>query len=568
MPAVIFDFDGVLADTEPLHLRAFQQTFGAHGWTLDDRSYAERYLGYDDRATIAAFLRDHDLPVDRDALEALLREKAAAFDVLRSSGSVLYPSAPACVERLGARFPLAIASGSLRTEIVAILNGAGLASAFRAIVSAEDVSRSKPAPDPYLRAAHLLGADAASCVVIEDSSFGLAAARTAGMKTIAVTTTSRVEALADADRIIRNLDELTPEVIEEMAGTRSDLNLPTPLRLHLNENTAGCSPAVIDALRTIDRGAVAVYPDYRVITAECERWLGVSEGRVQLVNGLDEGLHATAQAARNRSPAPGDAVIVEPAFEMYELCAEAAGLRVVRIPPQPEFEFPLAQLLAAVSDRTRLIYLTDPNNPTGLAIPPGAVERIVEAAPQAIVLVDEAYSDFSGRTFIGPALDRHRNLIVGRTFAKAHGLAALRVGALVAHPEPLDAIRRVLPPFSLNVCAVVALGAALRDRAYLEWFLAQSAASRALVYDTSERLGLRYWRSEGNFVLVRVGPQASDIVRELASQGILVRDRSTQPGCEGCIRITAGVVEHTRAALTALESALASNRSRSRDAPA
>ncbi|MGE5834060.1 MAG: aminotransferase class I/II-fold pyridoxal phosphate-dependent enzyme [Acidobacteriota bacterium] len=561
MPAVIFDFDGVLADTEHLHLRAFQQTFGAHGWTLDDRSYAERYLGYDDRATIAAFLRDHDLPVNRGAIDELLREKAAAFDVLRSSGSVLYPSAPACVERLGARFPLAIASGSLRTEIVAILNGAGLASAFRAIVSAEDVRRSKPAPDPYLRAAHLLGVDAASCVVIEDSSFGLAAARSAGMKTIAVTTTSSVEALADADRIIRSLDELTPEVIVEMAGTRSDLNLPsTPLRLHLNENTAGCSPAVIDALRTIGRDAVAVYPDYRAITAECERWLGVSEGRVQLVNGLDEGLHAAAQAARNRSPAPGDAVIVEPAFEMYEPCAEAAGLRVVRIPPQPEFEFPLARLLAAVSDRTRLIYLTDPNNPTGLAIPPGAVERIADAAPQAIVLLDEAYSDFSGRTFIGPALDRHRNLIVGRTFAKAHGLAALRVGALVAHPESLDAIRRVLPPFSLNVCAVVALGAALRDRAYLEWFLAQSAESRALVYDTSERLGLRYWPSEANFVLVRVGPQASDIVRELASQGVLVRDRSTQPGCEGCIRITAGVVEHTRAALTALESALVSIR--------
>ena len=215
MPAVIFDFDGVLADTEHLHLRAFQQTFGAHGWTLDDRSYAERYLGYDDRATIAAFLRDHELPVHPGAIAALLCEKAAAFDVLRSSGSVLYPSAAACVERLAARFPLAIASGSLRTEIVDILNGARLVSAFRAIISAEDVSRSKPAPDPYLRAAQLLDVDAASCVVIEDSAFGLIAARTAGMKTIAVTTTSRVEALAGANRIIRSLDELTPELIED-----------------------------------------------------------------------------------------------------------------------------------------------------------------------------------------------------------------------------------------------------------------------------------------------------------------------------------------------------------------
>lgn len=353
------------------------------------------------------------------------------------------------------------------------------------------------------------------------------------------------------------------------------MKTPDPLRLHLNENTAGCSPEVIAALRTIDRDAIAVYPDYRAITTECERWFGVSAGWVQLVNGLDEGLHAVAQAARLRradwslsprisradwSANPPDAIIVEPAFEMYVPCAEAAGLRVVRIPPQPEFAFPLAPLLAAISESTRLIYLTDPNNPTGLAIPPGAVERISEAAPHALVLVDEAYSDFSGRSFIGPALDRHRNLVVGRTFAKAHGLAALRVGALIGHPDALDPIRRVLPPYSINVCAAVALGAAVRDRAYLDWFIGQSVASRALVYEICQRLGLKYWPSEANFVLVWVGPQAAAIVQEMASHGILVRDRSTQPGCAGCIRITAGVLDHTRTALTALETALTSIR--------
>jgi HAD superfamily hydrolase (TIGR01509 family) len=217
MPAVIFDFDGVLADTEHLHLRAFQETFAAHGWTLDERSYTERYLGYDDRTTIAAFLRDHDVAVNRDAVEALFREKAASFDVLRSSGAVLYPSAAACVKRLGTRFPLAIASGSLRSEIVAILNGASLVSAFRAIVSAEDVGRSKPAPDPYLRAAQLLGVGPDECVAIEDSHFGLTAARSAGMKTIAVTSTSSADALVAADHIVRDLDELTADVIQGLA---------------------------------------------------------------------------------------------------------------------------------------------------------------------------------------------------------------------------------------------------------------------------------------------------------------------------------------------------------------
>jgi histidinol-phosphate aminotransferase len=334
------------------------------------------------------------------------------------------------------------------------------------------------------------------------------------------------------------------------------------LRLHLNENTAGCSPAVIAALRTIDRDQLAIYPDYTPITAECERWFGVPAGWVQLVNGLDEGLHTVAQAARVRRPivAAPEAVIVEPAFEMYALCAEAAGLAVVPLPPQPEFAFPLAPLLATVTPATRLIYLTDPNNPTGLPIPPGAVERVAEAAPDSLVLLDEAYADFSGRTQIGAPLARRRNLIVGRTFAKGHGLAGLRIGALVAHPETLAAIRRILPPFSINVCAAVALAAALRDRPYLEWFVAQSLESRRLIYDFCGRFSLHYWPSEANFVLVRVGADAPAIVQEIAANGILLRDRSTQPGCDGCIRITAGVADHTRAALTALEAALASRR--------
>lgn len=339
------------------------------------------------------------------------------------------------------------------------------------------------------------------------------------------------------------------------------------LRLHLNENTAGCSPAVLDALRAIDRDDVSYYPDYSGVTAACERWFGVASGWVQLTNGLDEGLHVAAQWAQRaqRTEQPADIVavpanvviIVEPAFEMYAACADAAGLRALHIPPEADFRFPLEALLAAISDATRLIYLTDPNNPTGLDIPPGAVEEIAAAAPRALVLVDEAYADFSGRTLIGPALDRHRNVVVGRTFAKGHGLAALRIGALVAHPETIDRLRPLLSPFSINICAVHALQAALADRAHLDWYVAQSAASRALIYGFSRRQGWQTWTSEANFVLVRVGEAAPALVAGLAARGILIRDPSSQPGCHGCVRITAGTVEATEACLRAIEDVLA-----------
>jgi histidinol-phosphate aminotransferase len=336
------------------------------------------------------------------------------------------------------------------------------------------------------------------------------------------------------------------------------------LRLHLNENTAGCSPAVLAALRSIPREEVARYPDYGPVTAACARHLGVEPDSLVLTNGLDEGLHVVAQyaavaywrtAARGAQPA---ALVIEPAFEMYEACADAAGLDVIRVPPGPNLAFPLDAVLASITPASRLIYLNDPHNPSGLGMPAGAVERIADAAPHALVLVDEAYAEFSGRTVIGPLLTSRRNVIAGRTFAKAHGLAGLRAGALIAHPATLDPIRRILPPYGLNVCAARALEAAVADAAYLAWFVAEAATSRQLIYDACAAWNFPAWPSEANFVLVRVGPRAPELVAALARRGILVRDRSAQPGCAGCIRIAAGVVEHTRRCLAALEDVLAS----------
>ena len=329
------------------------------------------------------------------------------------------------------------------------------------------------------------------------------------------------------------------------------------LRLHFNENTGGCSPAVLAVLRSIAPTDTAFYPDYGPVTSAAERYFGVPAGWVQLTNGLDEGLHVAAQAAA-RGRANAAAVIVEPAFEMYAACAGAAGLREIHIAPEAGFRFPLQQILDAATPDVRLINLTDPNNPTGLAIPPGSIETLAAARPEALVLVDEAYAEFSGRTLVGPLLERYPNVIVGRTFAKAHGLAALRVGALIAHPDALAPLRRLLPPYSLNICAVRALEAAMNDRAYLDAYVAQADASKQLLYGFCYARGISYWPSQANFVLLRLGSDAGAITADLAARGIYIRDKSSAPGCEGCVRITAGVVDHTRACLAALEEILAS----------
>lgn len=338
---------------------------------------------------------------------------------------------------------------------------------------------------------------------------------------------------------------------------------PGALRLHYNENTAGCSLAVLDALRAMSREDVATYPEYDAITAKTARWLGVDEDWVQLTNGLDDGLHAVAQHGAWHADAGHAArrpqfILPEPSFEMFEAFASMVRAELVRVPPEPDFRFPLTDVLEAVTPSTRVIYLVDPNNPTGLALPEGVAETIAASVPQALIFVDEAYADFAGRTHIGPALDRHRNLVVGRTFAKGHGLAGLRAGALVAHPETIAKLGDMVPPFNVNVCAVRALDAALDDRAYLEWSVAQAAESKALVYDWCDRRRLVYWRSDANFVLVRIGERAGAVADGLRDRGILVRDKSAAPGCAGCLRITAGVVAHTMRTLSALEETLAS----------
>lgn len=333
------------------------------------------------------------------------------------------------------------------------------------------------------------------------------------------------------------------------------------LRLHLNENTGGCSPLVLEALAALGAGDVAFYPEYDDVVGETATCLGVPREHVLLTNGLDEGiLAAVVSAVRERVVRGGGGrpqiVVPQPAFDMYGVCTRAVGGLEVRVPPREDLQFPLEAVLAAITDATRLVFVTSPHNPTGVRVRTDDIEAVARALPErACVFVDEAYHDFCGDTAL-PLLETRSNVLVGRTFAKAHGLAALRAGCVIGRPETLAPLRLVVPPYSLNVAAAAGLAAALRDGDRLRWYVAQVARSRELTYEACRRLGLVCWESGANFVLVRIGDRASAVVRALAERGIAVRDRSGEPGCAGCIRITTGVVEHTTACLAVLEEVL------------
>jgi histidinol-phosphate aminotransferase len=325
------------------------------------------------------------------------------------------------------------------------------------------------------------------------------------------------------------------------------------LRLHLNENTAGCSPKVMEAIGALRAEDIAAYPDCRPAVLACAAYLGVDPEWVLLTNGLDEGIIMTAVGHLGRDKSGNiEAIVPVPAFEPYFVAADAVGAAIVRVPPLERFGFPLRGVLDAISPRTRLIFLNTPNNPTGQSIERSAIAAIAEAAPHALVFVDEAYVEFAGGSFID-LLPRHRNVIIGRTFSKAFGLAGMRIGCVAAHPDVVEPIRTVTPVLNLNVVAVAAMQAALADPDHMPRYVASVRESKERLYRTCERLGLEFWPSASNFVLVRVGDRAPDVVQALAAHGVHVRDRSKDPATAGCVRITAGVVAHTDAAIAALE---------------
>jgi len=228
--AIVFDFDGVIANTEPLHFRALSDVLQEEGVALSREDYYGRYLGYDDVGAFGAIAADRTLQWDAGRVSALVARKSALLESLERSGSVLFPGATAAIRRMADACPLAIASGALRGEIVRVLDREGLTTFFPVIIGAEDTPKSKPAPEPYLRALEQVSASVrgslapADCLAIEDSTWGLESARAAGLRTVAITHTYPADTLRSAaDAVIGHLDQLTLDLLLKFVGSRTNL---------------------------------------------------------------------------------------------------------------------------------------------------------------------------------------------------------------------------------------------------------------------------------------------------------------------------------------------------------
>jgi histidinol-phosphate aminotransferase len=321
------------------------------------------------------------------------------------------------------------------------------------------------------------------------------------------------------------------------------------LRLDFNENTVGCSPRVIAALKErLDAGRLAIYPEYGEAKEAIARYFRVSPGQFVFTNGTDEAIQVFVNTYLDDGQ---EVLILRPAYAMYRFYSEVAGAKIREVEyPQPGLEFPLQDVLDAITPDTRAVILANPNNPTGTGISLLAIERILHRARKAVVMVDEAYYEFSGVTALGE-IERVPNLFVCRTFSKVFGMAAMRLGCLFSHEANVALLHKAQSPYSVNSLAVMAAQAAVEDTEYLQTYVAEVLAARELLCLGLERLGVTYIPSSANFVLGRFGARAVEVRDGLRGQGILVRDRSYE--APGCVRITVGTREQTRRLLAALE---------------
>lgn len=343
----------------------------------------------------------------------------------------------------------------------------------------------------------------------------------------------------------------------EMPEYHPPLSGRDALRLDFNENTFSPSPRVLQRIHAVTAEGLTKYPERQPVEKIVASHFGLHHDQVLLTNGVDEAIHLLCSAFLDPED---EALICTPSFFMYDVNIRMMTPGLVKVQADRSFQFPFERFIAAITPRTKLIIVASPNNPTGATVSREQILAIAAAAPHAVVMVDEAYFHFHGHTVMDD-LASTPNIIVARTFSKAYGLANLRVGMLAGNARLLQFLRKVSSPYNVNGIALDCLPVALEDREYLDWYIRQIDTGRQRMMAGLRELRVPFWPSAANFILMDIGPRHADLVRAMRSHGVLLRDRSTDPGCEGCVRITIGVhtdsADHVAQGLAALKTSLA-----------
>lgn len=336
----------------------------------------------------------------------------------------------------------------------------------------------------------------------------------------------------------RQVGTLTPYRISESGGMTTEEKTKY-VKLDWNEAAYPPSPLVRKALlRFIETGAVRYYPDVtaRELREELAHYIGLPVPCIQVFNGSDAALRDICDTYL----ALGDNMLVrEPVYTQIYTLAGSRGAKLVKFTGQDPFTKALDGYSDHLSDQNiRIVYLVNPNNPTGVLYEKSEIEFLASSYPATLFIVDEAYYELSGIT-VADLIPKHHNIVVTRTFSKAFGLAGLRVGYILSQPEIIQNIDRVRNGKEVNVLAQVAAIAALRDIAYMQRCVQQVRQTREWLVKKLVESGIDVHTTPANYILVRV-TELAKVLQELKTRGLLVRDRSYLPQLEGYIRVSIG----------------------------
>jgi len=333
-------------------------------------------------------------------------------------------------------------------------------------------------------------------------------------------------------------------VMEMQAYNPPNSDREGTLRLDFNENTIGCSDNVIKSLRKIGKDKLSTYPEYTKLRKELAKYYKVKAYEIIATNGTDEAIKTIIETYIEKGK--DEIIIPVPTYAMFKFYAQLNEAVIKEIDYNGDLSFPIDQVLNAINDKTKIIVLVNPNNPTGTSIDAKSIIKIIEKAKgyNSIVLIDEAYYQFCGKTSI-PLIKKYNNIFITQTFSKAFGLAGLRLGYVISNKNNIKIIQKALSPYSVNIVAVICASTALKNTNYIKKYVTEIRTSKKILYKELSKLGIKYYKSDANFVLVKIGSKSAEFCNKLRKKGILVRNRSGDKLLDGCVRITLGTIRQT-----------------------
>ncbi|MGB0360173.1 MAG: pyridoxal phosphate-dependent aminotransferase [Endozoicomonas sp.] len=324
------------------------------------------------------------------------------------------------------------------------------------------------------------------------------------------------------------------------------------LLLDFNERTLPVSSHVKQALIDfIQNDRIQVYPAYGSLNEKIANYAKVNSEQVMITNGSDQGIDIIIRAACSA----GDEIIIpSPTFAMYQQCADVENLDIIEPHYTKEDGFPVQAVLDAITLKTGLIVIANPNNPSGTSISPEDITSIASAAPDTAILVDECYFEYSKLT-VADQVMQYPNILITRTFSKTWGLPSVRLGYVISHPDNIKALRNVRGPYDINQFAVIAMNAALQHPEYTHDYIAEvMTQSKPLFEEFLNKQGIPFWHSAANFIWAFPGNGLA-IEQHLRSKGILVRLKLNADDQLG-LRVTLGDLTQTQRMIDAFEEAL------------